>query len=100
MKKIIALILCLTMILGATAALGSCGAPDDPGAKIAIYLGEEVYDFDPTEYYVDDNAIQMLSLVYEPLFRLDDDGDRKKAAADEFDFDAFDLGDLDDLGDE
>lgn len=87
MKKIIALILCLTMILGATAALGSCGAPDDPGAKIAIYLGEEVYDFDPTEYYVDDNAIQMLSLIYEPLFRLDDDGDRKKAAADDYEID-------------
>lgn len=87
MKKIISLVLTLAMLLGACAVLGSCGAPDDPGAKIAIYLGEEVYDFDPSDYYVSDNAAQFLSLVYEPLFRLDDDGDLKKALADDYEID-------------
>ncbi len=87
MKKILALILSLSMLVGACAVLGSCGEPDDPGAQIAIYLGEEIYDFDPSDYYVNDNAVQVLSLIYEPLFRLDDDGDLKKALADDYDID-------------
>ncbi len=75
------------MLFGTVAVLGSCGEPDDPGAKIAVYLGEEIYDFDPTDYYTDDNAAQVMSLLFEPLFKLDDDGDRKKAAAKKYDVD-------------
>ncbi len=87
MKKIISLILCLAMLFGVLAVLGGCGEPENPGAKIAVYLGEEIYDFDPTEYYVNDNATQVISLLYEPLFKLEDDGDRKKAAADDYEID-------------
>lgn len=87
MKKIISLILCFAMIFGAVAVLGSCGEPDDPGAKIAVYLGEEIYDFDPTDYYTDDNAVQIMSLLFEPLFKLEENGKRKKAVADDYDID-------------
>ncbi len=87
MKKIISLILSFAMLLGVLVALGSCGEPDDPGAKIAVYLGEEIYDFDPSEYYVNDNAAQVMSLLFEPLFTIDEDGDRKKAVADDYEID-------------
>ena len=84
MKKILALILSLVMLVGACASLTACSEPENPGAQIAVYLGEEIYDFDPTDYYVDDAAAQVLSLIYEPLFRLDDDGDLKRALADDY----------------
>ena len=84
MKKIIALLLTLVMLVGACASLTACSEPENPGAQIAVYLGEEIYDFDPSDYYVDDAAAQVLSLIYEPLFRLDDDGDLKKALADDY----------------
>ena len=70
MKKIISLFLVMTLLLGSLAVLSGC-APKDDGAEISVYLGDVIYDLDPTEYYADDNATQILSLLYEPLFRLD-----------------------------
>ena len=70
MKKIISLLLVLSIVLTLGAVLTSCGAPEDDGAEIAVYLGNAIYDFDPTDYYVDSNAEQVLGLLYEPLFRL------------------------------
>ena len=87
MKKLFSLILVLAVMLGSVAALASCGAPEDDGAEISVYLGRGVYDLDPSDYYVSDNAAQLLSLIYEPLFRLDEDGDLKCAAADDYEVD-------------
>ncbi len=87
MKKILSLVLCFAMLLGIGAILGGCGEPDDPGAKIAVYLGEEIYDFDPTDYYVNDNAAQVMSLLFEPLFVMDEDGKRKDGAAKKYEID-------------
>ena len=74
MKKITAMILTLAMILGAALTLASCGKPEDKGAEISIYLGEEIYDFDPSEYIVDSNAEALMSLLYDPLFTTDENG--------------------------
>ncbi len=87
MKKILSLVLCFAMLLGIVAILGGCGEPDDPGAKVAVYLGEEIYDFDPTDYYVNDNAAQVMSLIFEPLFVLDEDGERENGVADKYEID-------------
>lgn len=87
MKKILSLVLVLSLLLGSALVLTSCGAPDDEGAQISVYLGEPIYDFDPTDYYVDSNADQLMSLLFEPLFTLDDDGDLEKAAAKKYDVD-------------
>ncbi len=78
MKKIISIILTLAAMLGCMTALSSCGAPKDAGAEISVYLGEEIYDFDPTDYYVDANQEAIMSLLFEPLFRLSEDGDLEK----------------------
>ena len=82
MKKIISLILVIALALSVSMMLGSCTkAPKDDGAQVAVYLGEEVYDLDPTDYYVNSNAEQFMSLLFEPLFRIDEKGRLKNAAA-------------------
>lgn len=90
MKKIISMLLAVAFVCGALLTLTSCGAPKDAGAQISVYLGAEVFDFDPTDYYVDSNAEQVMSLMYEPLFKLDSDGDLKCAAAKSYSVDEDD----------
>ncbi len=87
MKRILSLVLVLSLLLGSALVLTSCGAPDNEGAQIPVYLGEPIYDFDPTDYYVDSNADQLMSLLFEPLFALNDNGKIKMAAAKEYDVD-------------
>ena len=87
MKRIVSLLMTLVMLFGAMTTLASCGAPKDDGAEINIYLGAEVFDFDPSDYYVSANAEQVLSLIYEPLFKLNGNGKLKKAAAKNYEID-------------
>ena len=88
MKKIISLILALTCVLGSALALTSCGAPKDSGAEVKVYLGEKVYDFDPTDYYVDSTAELVMGLLYDPLFRVNEKGKLKcEGAADSYEVD-------------
>lgn len=86
MKRVVSLLLCVMMLFGCASVLSGC-APKDDGAEIAVYLSDVIYDFDPTEYFADDNAVQVLSLLYEPLFALDDDGDLQLAAAKKYEVD-------------
>lgn len=81
MKKIVSLILAFCMLLSTALLLTACGAPKDAGPQIKVYLGDEIYDFDPTDYYADDNAAQIMSLLYEPLFSLKENGKLECAAA-------------------
>ncbi len=88
MKKITSLLLALTFIIGSAFTLVSCGAPKDAGAEIKVYLGEKVYDFDPTDYYVDSNAELVMGLLYDPLFRVNEKGKLKcDGAADSYEVD-------------
>ncbi len=87
MKKIVSLLLAAALLVGSLMMFTSCDETKDQGAKINVYLGAEVLDFDPTDYYVDSNADQVMSLLYEPLFKLDKDGNVKCAAAKEYSVD-------------
>ncbi len=80
MKRILSLILAVSLMLGALSVFTGC-ATKHPGATINVYLGNTVYDFDPTDYYADSNADQLMSLLYEPLFRVNEKGKLEKAAA-------------------
>lgn len=86
MKKFISLALVLLMLFGATATLSSCASKDN-GAHIEIYLGDMVYDFDPSEYCVSSNQEQFMSLLYDPLFYVNEKGKLKKSAAEDYDID-------------
>ncbi len=88
MKRIICLLLVLSCVLGTALALTSCGAPKDGGAEVKVYLGEKIYDFDPTDYYVDSTAELVMSLLFDPLFKVNEKGKVKcDGAADSYDVD-------------
>ena len=88
MKRIICVLLAFIMLFTSAICLFSCGEPEDDGAEIAVYLGDRVYDFDPTDYYVDSNADQIMSLLYDPLFRVNEKGKLVlDGAADDYDVD-------------
>ena len=84
MKKIVSLLLTLAMLALMAFSLVSCGAPKDGGAEISVYLGNEIYDFDPTDYYVDSNAEQVMRLLFEPLFNYTEKGKLECAAAEKY----------------
>ena len=85
MKRFLSLILALALLVGCMSVLTACGDDYDNGAQFSVYIGEAIYDFDPTEYYVNANAEKVMSLLFEPLFVLDDDGDVKKGMAKDYD---------------
>ncbi|MBO7304718.1 MAG: hypothetical protein J6V09_05805 [Clostridia bacterium] len=81
MKRIVSLLLAVIMIAASLFSLSSCGTPKNAGPEIAVYLGDAVYDFDPTDYYADSNAEQVMSLLFEPLFKVNSKGEIGCAAA-------------------
>ena len=83
MKKVLAFLLalsmCLVFVTGCTKI-----SNDDPAAKGAefdIYLGKKVMNLDPAIAYTDDNAVKIINLIFEGLFKLDENGKLKKALA-------------------
>ena len=85
MKKVLAFLLALTMCVGVLFATGcSKIEEDDPaqkGAELEMYLGKKVMNLDPAVAYTDENAVKILSLIFEGLTRLDENGKLKKALA-------------------
>lgn len=80
MKRVIALVLCLLMLVPAFA---SCAKKDenDKGAYIRMYLTDQVYDLDPARAFMNESALRVVSLVFDNLFVLDDNGKVKKSLA-------------------
>lgn len=78
MKKILALALCLLMLVP---MIVSC--EDDPnvkkGATIEMYLGSNIYNFDPVTAYTDEAATRIFGLIYQGLFELNSKGKVQKA---------------------
>ncbi len=79
MKKLIALLLCLVMLLG---IMTGCDPSTEKGNNIPIYLATEISNFDPAYANLDDASAQVLGLIYEGLFRINKDGKVEKAGAD------------------
>ncbi len=78
MKRILALVLCMIMLV---TALASCTTleEDDKGAVIDVYLTNEIYNYDPAFGFTDASCAKILSLVFEGLTRLDSEGNWEKA---------------------
>ncbi len=83
MKKVLAFLLALSMCLVLAAGCTKI-SKDDPAAKGAefdIYLGKKVMNLDPAIAYTDDDAVKIINLIFEGLFKLDENGKLKKALA-------------------
>ncbi len=78
MKKIIAMVLCLVML---GTVLVACTDKEDPGPEITMYM-DKITNLDPALVYNDADAAQILSLVYQGLVYVDEDGEVESAMAD------------------
>ena len=82
MKRVMALILCLLMCASAV-SLVACSKKDETykGEYIIMYLTENMYDLDPANAYYNESTRNVVSMLFETLFTLDENGKVKKALA-------------------
>ncbi len=84
-KKILSLILCLLMVASVFVGCSKDGADaEDKGAYIYMYLTDMVYDLDPAHAYENESNLRVVSLLYDNLFILDDNGKVKKSLAKDY----------------
>ena len=76
MKKSLAFLLCLIMILSSFVGCSNKRSADD---EVTIYLGEPIYNFDPAEAYKNETSLKINSLLFDNLFVLDEDGKVQKS---------------------
>lgn len=82
MKRVISLSLCLLMILTVFAGCAKEeNGEEDKGAYITMYITDPVYNFDPAEAYGNEAALKIVSLMFDNLFVLDDNGKVQKSLA-------------------
>ena len=85
-KRIIALILCLILCVSALAA---CGGKIDQqseykGQQAIMYLTENIYNLDPAYAYTNDATRSVVSMIFETLFTLNDNGKVQNALAESY----------------
>jgi hypothetical protein len=78
MKKLLCLILAAIVVCTSFAACSTL-EKGDKGAIITMYLADEIYDYDPAVGFTDTATAKFLSLMFEGLTTLDEDGDWQKA---------------------
>ncbi len=84
MKKTISLVLCLIMLLSVFAGCSKKLDENDKGAYIYMYLTDLIYDFDPAHAYGNEAALRIVSLMFDNLFVLDENGKVKKSLAKDY----------------
>ncbi len=80
MKKIIVLLLCLAAVLSVFAGCNNKNE-SDVGVTIPVYLSTEITNFDPAYANLDDASSRIFNLIYEGLFKIDENGKTVKAGA-------------------
>ncbi|MBR2850001.1 MAG: hypothetical protein IKB84_03070, partial [Clostridia bacterium] len=89
MKKLIAFALCLVMLLSVFAGCASENdeKEEDLGAYIQMYITEPVYNFDPALAFGNESALRIVSLLYDNLFVLGENGKPEKSLVKKYDID-------------
>ncbi len=84
MKKIISLCLCLIMILTAFAGCAKEKDENDKGAYVSMYLPDAIYNFDPAYAFENESALKVVSLMFDNLFVLKENGKVAKSLAKDY----------------
>lgn len=75
MKKILSLSLVLVMLASVLAGCGGIDPEADiKGAQIAVYFANEIRDFDPGYTVLDDDAAEVMNLIYSGLVSINSKG--------------------------
>ncbi len=89
MKRIFALLLCAATLLTTLSFVG-CSSKDeeegeeDKGQYITTYLTDNIYDLDPAHAYKNDAVANVVGMMFETLFKLDENGNVKKSLVDDY----------------
>ncbi len=82
-KRILASVLCLCLLIGSLVCLSACGDKDkkteDKGQYLTMYIADQVYDLDPANAYYNDGTTSIVNLLFETLFKINDNGKVKKS---------------------
>ena len=94
MKKVLAFLLALSMCLALVTGCTKIDSEDpaQKGPEFDVYLGTKVMNLDPAISYTDENAVKILSLIFEGLTKLDENGKRKFGIRDKLAYAAGDAG--------
>ncbi len=83
-KRIFATVLCILMLLPTLAACSGKDEDEELGAYITMYLTNEIYDFDPINAYYNSDTFNVVSLLFDTLFKLDQNGEIQKSLVKEY----------------
>lgn len=87
MKRIVSLILSLALLASMMTLLTSCKNGQRTDTQFSAYYVGNLYDFDPAMNYMNDDALEVFNLIYDPLFYLNDDGSVTGALVEKYTFD-------------
>lgn len=95
MKKILSFALALVTLLMCFTGCTSIAKDDDTGkgAVIDMYIGTKVYDLDPALTYVDESTSKILSLIFEGLMKIDENGKLSNALMKDYELEEEELDD-------
>lgn len=83
MKRFAALLLCVVML--ASCFVGCSSLDDeDKGQYFNVYLSNDIYDLDPANAYNNESLANVVGLMFDTLFKLDDDGKVQKSLVDDY----------------
>lgn len=85
MKRTLCLILAVIMICGVVTSCSSL-EKNDKGAIVTMYLADEIFNYDPMVGFNDTATAKILSLIFEGLTVLDEDGDWEKGMMKSYDY--------------
>lgn len=77
-KRIIALLLCVATCLTVCIGFASCSRPevdnDNKGQSVIMYLSDSLYNLDPVNAYNNESTANVVSLLFDTLFKIDEKG--------------------------
>lgn len=86
-KRIFSLALCLIIVISSFVACSPSTdeeVEEDKGAYINMYLTDMVYDLDPANAFMNESALKVVSLLYDNLFKINEDGKIENALAESY----------------
>lgn len=87
-KRMLALLLCAVMLVSSLAGCTAkkVDANEDPGAYITMYLTDDVFDFDPANAYTNTDTLNVVSLMFDTLFKINENGKVTKSLVKDYKF--------------